>query len=71
MASSVTDTVRDIGCKLVNRAETVVGDDAREGVKRAKHIAREVRGDFTGNYGSSRKSKKPDPRKYYSRSSSR
>ena len=36
MASSATDTVRDLGRRLVNRAETVVGDDAREGVSRAK-----------------------------------
>lgn len=63
MAASATDTVKDLGRRLVNRAETVVGDDAREGVRRAKHVAREMRNDYR-YYSGNRKTKKPDPRKY-------
>jgi hypothetical protein len=66
MASSATDTVKDLGRRLVNRAETVVGDDAREVVKRAKHVYRET---VTGN--TRKPKKKPDPRKYPTRSSNR
>lgn len=60
MASSVADTAADLGRKLVNRAETVVGDDWREAKKRAKHVARE----FSPNYYTPAKNRKPDPRKY-------
>ncbi len=66
MASSVYDTAADLGRKLVNRAETVVGDDARA----LKGVAeREVKQDramyryYTGSSGS-KKARKPDPRKY-------
>lgn len=70
MASSATDTVKDFGRRLANRAETVLGDDAREGVRRAKHVVREMRNDYR-YYSGNRKTKKPDPRKYSSRSSGR
>lgn len=70
MASSVADTASDLGRKLVNRVETVVGDDWREAKKRAGHAARELA--TPPYYYTPRKPQKPDPRKYPKpRSSSR
>jgi hypothetical protein len=66
MASSVADTAADLGRKAVNRVETVTGDDAREIKSRANHVMREFRNDYryyTGSSGS-KKTRKPDPRKY-------
>jgi hypothetical protein len=60
MASSVSGTAADLGRKLVNRVETVVGDDWREAKKRTKHAARQ----FSADYYTPRKPQKPDPRKY-------
>lgn len=59
MPSSVTDTAKDIGRKLVNRAETVVGDDAREAVKRAKYVVQDARSDYRYFTGSGRKKTAP------------
>jgi hypothetical protein len=66
MASSVTDTAKDLGRKLVDRVETVAGDDYREAKKRVSDSARELRSEYryyTGS-GGSKKARKPDPRKY-------
>jgi len=41
MASSVLDRASDLGRKAVNRVETVLGDDAREAVRRVKSVARD------------------------------
>jgi hypothetical protein len=57
MASSVLDRASDLGRKAVNRVETVLGDDAREAVRRVKSVARDSRADYryiTGNRGSSK-----------------
>lgn len=52
MASNVMDTAADLGRKLVNRAETVVGGDWREAKKRANNVVREFRGDYRRMTGS-------------------
>lgn len=66
MASSVVDTVKDLGRKLGNRVETVAREDWGGVKDRARYAARSFRDDYrfyTGNYGS-RKTRKPDPRHY-------
>jgi hypothetical protein len=65
MASSVVDTAKDVGRKLVNRAETVASEDWGGIKDRAKFAARVFReGPFSTGRGGSRKTRKPDPRKY-------
>jgi len=63
MAQSVTDTASDLGRKLVKRAETVVGDDAREAERRLRSAARSVRADYRYVTGSGPlTARKPAPR---------
>lgn len=69
--SNATETATNLGRKFVNRAETVLGDDAREVVRRVKRVGQELRNDYRYDTGYRPKKKKPDPRKYYGRSSSR
>lgn len=74
MASSAIDsalnTASDLGRKLVNRAQTVVGDDARALWNGANKVGREYAMDYDRLTGGqrSKKARKPDPRKYKGRS---
>jgi len=43
MASSAIDTATDLGRKVVNRAQTVVGDDWREVKRQARDFAKTFR----------------------------
>jgi hypothetical protein len=56
MASSLTNTAAHLGRKLVNRAETVVGDDWREAKKRANDFVRSDRAEFRRITGGSNRS---------------
>jgi len=58
MGSSMSDSIRDTGNRLLNRAETVVGDDAREAKGRLNRFATEAKWNYrilTGNVPKSRK----------------
>lgn len=66
MASNLVNTAMDLGRKAVNRFESRLGDDVREAKSRASNVAREFGIDYrrlTGSNGS-KKTRKPDPRKY-------
>lgn len=59
MAASVIDTATDLGRKLVNRAQTVVGDDYREAKRQARDFANTFRSENKGRS----KTKKSSTRK--------
>ena len=66
MASSIADTAKDLGRKVIDRAETVVGRDwehAKRGVERQVKSDRAMYRYYTGS-SDSKKARKPDPRKY-------
>lgn len=60
MASSVTDRIKSAAQTVANRAETVVGDDAREAARRVKKAVHSYGNDYRffvkGERGSSSKS---------------
>jgi hypothetical protein len=66
MASNITDSVTNAARSVANRAETVLGDDAREAGKRLKNSVREVRANWrslTGSNGESKAKKRAPARK--------
>jgi hypothetical protein len=66
MASSVYDTAADLGRKFVDRTKAVVRDNedaARSVVNGTERSLRQSYRYYTGQ-GRSRKTRKPDPRKY-------
>ena len=72
MASSITDSATNLGRKLVNRIETVEGDDWREAKRRARNAVRSVRDDyryFTGSSGPSKSAKRSPAKRSPARSS--
>jgi hypothetical protein len=67
MASSVTDSAANAARTVANRAESVLGDDAREAVRRGKSFVRSFRPDYrfitTGSMAPSKAKKRTPARK--------